>query len=104
MIFAVGREINVVTFKTKITILIIKLLRMRAGIYMLFPLVGWKKVTFSRGKSWKKGSFYQKGAGILYLSTLDTLYYRCKCAMYRTPSNFFIDKTDLDIFLKVSNV
>ena len=63
MIFAVGKEVNVVTFKTKIMILIIKLLRMRAGIYMLFPLVGWKK-----------GLFYQKEAGILYLSPLDTLY------------------------------
>ena len=40
MIFAVGKEVNVVTFKTKIMILIIKFLRMRAGIYMLFPLVG----------------------------------------------------------------
>ena len=46
MIFAVGKEINVVTFKTKIMILIIKLLRMRARIDMLFPLVGWKKVLF----------------------------------------------------------
>ena len=36
---------------------------MRAGIFMLFPLVGWEK-----------GLFYQKEAGILYLSPLDTLH------------------------------
>ena len=54
MIFAVGKEINVVTFKTKIMILIIKLLRMRAGIYMLFPLVGWKKVLFLGKKAGKR--------------------------------------------------
>ena len=46
---------------------------MRAGIYMLFPLVGWEKVLFHE-KSWKNGLFYQKGAGILYLSPLDTLF------------------------------
>ena len=73
MIFAVGREINVVTFKTKIMILIIKLIRMSAGIYMLFPLVGWKKVLFHGEKAGKRVFFYQKGAGILYLSPLDTL-------------------------------
>ena len=56
MIFAVGKEVNVVTFKTKIMILIIKFLRMRAGIYMLFPLVGWKKVLFLG----KKGLFIKK--------------------------------------------
>ena len=54
MIFAVDREINVVTFKTKIMILIIKLLRMRAGIYMFFPLVGWKKGLFIK----KRLEFY----------------------------------------------
>ena len=59
MFFAVGREINVVTFKIKIMILIIKLLRMRAGIYMLFPLVGWKKVLF-HGKKLEKRSFFIK--------------------------------------------
>ena len=59
MIFAVGKEVDVVTFKTKIMILIIKLLRMRAGIYMLFPLVGWKKVLFLRKKA-GKGSFLSK--------------------------------------------
>ena len=25
--------------------------------------------------------------------TCEICYYTCKCAMYRTPSNFFIDKT-----------
>ena len=34
-----------------------------------------EKGPFSREKSWKKGFFYQKGAGILYLSPLDTLSY-----------------------------
>ena len=48
---------------------------MRAGIYMLFPLVGWKKVLFLGKKGWKKGLFYQKEAGILFLSPLDTLLY-----------------------------
>ena len=61
MIFAVGREINVVTFKTKIMILIIKPLRMRAGIYMLFPLVGWKKVLFHTKKAGKRVFFIKKG-------------------------------------------
>ena len=73
MIFAVGREINVVTFKTKIMILIIKLLRMRDGIYMLFPLVGWKKVLFHEKKDGKRVFLSKRGAGILYLSPLDTL-------------------------------
>ena len=60
MIFAVSREVNVVTFKTKIMILIIKLLRMRAGIYMLFPLVGWKKVLFLGKKAGKSVFFIKK--------------------------------------------
>ena len=71
MIFAVDKEVNVVTFKTKVMILMMKLSRMRAGIYMLFSLVGWKKFLFL-GKKTGKGSFYQKEAGILYLSPLDT--------------------------------
>ena len=81
MIFAVGRETNVVTFKTRIMILMIKLLRMRAGIYMLFPLVGWKKVLFHGKKAGKKGPFSSKEAGILYLSLLDTLCYSVKCPL-----------------------
>ena len=74
MIFAVGKEVNVVTFKTKIMILIIKLLKIRPGIYMLFPLEGWKKVFFLRKKAGKRVFFYQKEVGILYLSLLDTLF------------------------------
>ena len=45
MIFAVGREIIVVTFKIKIMILIIKLDDEGWNFYA-FPLVGWKKVLF----------------------------------------------------------
>ena len=60
MIFAVGKEINVVTFKTKIIILIIKLLRTRAGIHMLFPLVVWKKVLFLGKKAGKRVFFIKK--------------------------------------------
>ena len=41
---------------------------MKAGIDMLFPLVGWKK-----------GLFFKKEAGILYLSPLDTLYIQGLC-------------------------
>ena len=71
MVFAVGREINVVTFKTKIMISIIKLLRMRAGIYMLFPLVGWKKVIFQEEKAGKRGwNFIFVNAGHPVLTTL----------------------------------
>ena len=29
--------------------------------------------------------------------TCEICYYTCKCAMYRTPSNFFIDKTVKEI-------
>ena len=68
MNFAVGREINVVTFKTKIMILIVKLLRMRAGIYMLFPLVGWKKVLFHGEKAGKKVFFIKIGWNFIFVT------------------------------------
>ena len=56
MIFAVSREINVVTFKIKKMILIIKLLRMRAGIYMRFP----PKSSFFMEKKLEKRFFFIK--------------------------------------------
>ena len=69
MIFAVGRQINVVTFKTKIMILIIKLLRMmRAGIYMLFPLVGWKKVLFHGKKAGKRVFLSKRGWNFIFVT------------------------------------
>ena len=58
MIFAVGKEINI-TFKTKIMILIIKLLRMRLDLYA-FSNSRLEKGSFSWKKGWKKSLFLSK--------------------------------------------
>jgi hypothetical protein len=57
-------------------------LRRRAGIYMPFQLVGWKRGPFSWEKSWKKGPFSLKKAGISYLTLLDTLLKSCNLLKY----------------------
>ena len=68
MIFAVGREINVVIFKTKIMILMIKLKDQGWKNLYAFPL-GWKKVLFRGKKAGKKVFFHQKRLG----------FYICHC-------------------------
>ena len=69
MIFAVGKEVNVVTFKTKIMILIIKFLRMRAGILYAFSTSKLDKDPFSWKKAGKRVFFMKKGARIFLFVT-----------------------------------
>ena len=72
-------------------ILIIKFLRMRAGIYMLYPLVGWKKVLFHGEKAGKRVFFIKTGLEFY-------ICHRWTPCVYMTYNSFGLFKIFLQLY------